>query len=72
MPWIELPEKEKDLVLVSENEAFNVGMLTGEIMVSHKGAGPGVTDLGFIHKEDVSEAIGTDGSFDTELRGKGS
>lgn len=33
VPWIELPEKEKDLVLVSENEAFNVGMLTGEIMV---------------------------------------
>lgn len=69
VPWIELPEKEKDLVLVSENEAFNVGMLTGQIMVSHKGAGPGVTDLGFIHKDTDGS---TDGSFDTELRGKGS
>lgn len=52
---------------MNANDAFNLSMLTGRLWVYTREQSPGDTDLGFIHKEDIFEAIYTDDVFNVEF-----
>lgn len=53
--------------MVNANDAFNLSTLPERLWVYTREQSPGDTDLGFIHKEGIFEAIYTDDVFNVEF-----